>query len=329
MNRYLSIHQFGILIVLSIALSIIIFFMTAHLAPICKDNKVTFITSNATLEDYKKLRREWRPRILSNAAAHLCSIFVKKVTDAPKTQLKYTVGIYSAVWLLLINISLILAFRQRALVFMWGIFAAVAFGYTPGLVTRVYPWDMPALFFFTLFMIFHHRSYYRLLPVVILFGALFKETTIVLCIALLFLPVSWRSRLKNTVITGFIFFVLKSSVDIMVGISFPFFSPTTGKLGTDSLRLAKNMNVFLNTPLYKHPVWVNAGSLLALMILPGKNRVLLMLKCVAACLALGLFICGQISEFRIWFEAAPLAVYGIVMTFDNWELPDQSIQATK
>ena len=320
MNRFqttrdLSTGELRILVFLAAALSVVLFHMTVHLAPIRSDNRKTFISSNASLTEYLQLRSEWRPRVLSNAGAHVCSVIAGKVMESPETHLQTTVGIYSAGWFLLISLSLILGFGRRALVFMWGIFAAVVFGYAPGLVSRVYPWDMPALFFYTLFVICYHRGFHRLLPAVIVVGALFKETTAALCLALLFLPIPWRSRIKYAVVAVGCFVAVKVATDMAVGNPVPFFSPSIRPPGSGKLRLAGNWADLLHTPLSAHPVWINAGSLLALMVLPGKDRTLLMLKCVAASLAMSLFVFAEIREYRIWFEVAPLAVYALARRF--------------
>jgi hypothetical protein len=323
-----TVREFGILALLATASCVVLFYLTAHLAPLHRDNTKTFITSNATLENFLELRREWRPRVLSIAGAHVCGVLVDTSTDSPETQLQTTVGIYSAAWLFLINLSILVAFRRQALMFIWGIFTVVAFGYAPGLVTRVYPWDMPALFFFTLFVICYHKGFHRLLPAVILVGALFKETTAVLCIAPLFLPVPWRRRLKLAFIAGALFVLVKVAVDLMVGNPVPFFSPSIRPPGARNLRLEGNVAELLSTPLSMHPIWINAGTLVALLALPGKDRTLLMLKGVAASFVLSIFVFAEIREFRLWFEMAPLAVYALVNRFPGNDLTNQVVEET-
>jgi len=167
-----------------------------------------------------------------------------------------------------------------------------------------------------------------LLPAVILVGALFKETTAVLCIALLFLPIPWRGRLKLAIIAGVLFVLVKVAVDMAVGNPLPFFSPSIWPPGRHHLRLEGNVAELLSTPLSMHPIWINAGTLVALMVLPGKDRTLLMLKCVAASFTLSIFVFAEIREFRIWFEMAPLAVYALVNHFAGKDLPNNAAEGT-
>ncbi len=103
--------------------------------------------------------------MLSTAAADLVSGLVRSAgVRSPDFHLMVTVGLYSALWLLLTNAVLLWGFGKRALFLMWGVFAAVVFGYCPGVVSRVYPWDLPALFFFAAFVACYHRKVLQSAP---------------------------------------------------------------------------------------------------------------------------------------------------------------------
>jgi hypothetical protein len=234
------------------------------------------------------------------------------------------VGLFTAGWLLLTNVSLIFSFGRHSLIIMWGIFAAIAFGYSPGLVVRVYPWDLPALFFFTLWIILFHHGKYYLLPIVIIIGMLFKETTIVLLVGFLFLPLPLRKRLNLVLITGIFYIIVKVIVELAVQNPIPFLSLSVtpdNKGGLQDLWIIENLALLLQSRVYAHPIWVNAGTLLALLLLPSKGRSILMLKSIAALFVISIFIFGKIFEYRIWFEAAPIAVYGLALYFSWTTLP--------
>ena len=220
------------------------------------------------------------------------------------------VGSHAAAWLFLANALLIVAFGRRAPLLMWGVFAAVGFGYAPGLVTRVYPWDLPALFFFTAFVALLHHGRWRWLPAVVLVGLLFKETTAVLCLAPLARELPWRRRLREVGLLAAAFVALKIGVDLLVGNPLPLLSPTVRPPDGGTLRLVENLAAF-GTLSPAHPLWINAGTLIALFLVPGRDRDLLVLKTMAAEFTVSLLLFGSITEYRIWFEAAPLAVYAI------------------
>ncbi len=317
MRKHLAaLRYIGARFVLAAGVGVILFHLVVAIAPLNVDNAVTFISSNASLEDYLQLRQEWRPRILSNGMAHLFNRWTAHFPQGDYSHLQWTIGLYSLTWLLLLAALLWLGIKESALPFLWGVMAALTFGYLPGLVSRVYPWDMPALFFFTLFVVLYHRKAYSWLPAVILTGALFKETTIVLIPALYFLPMPMEKRRRWVLLTGLLFVLLKVSVDWAVGIPLPFLSPSSH--GPDGmLRLVRNLRYLWEAPWYTSALWINGGTLLALFLLPGRSRSLRMMQCIAACLAGNLFLFGTIWEFRIWFEAAPPAIYSLLQAWGS------------
>jgi hypothetical protein len=189
------------------------------------------------------------------------------------------------------------------------------FGYCPGIVNRVYPWDLPALFFFSAFVACYHRKVYRAIPVVILLGLLFKETTAVLCLSFLFLDIPMRDRLRYFIVTAVLFVVAKVSIDLAVRNPTPFFSMTTSRPSGGGPRIMANLRT-LATASLAHPVFINAGTLVALAILPGRSRTLTMLRWLAIAFTVNTFFFAMIDEYRIWFELAPLAVYALASRFE-------------
>lgn len=311
-----GLRDWGTLVLLVLALSVCVFYLTAGLAPLHPDNRHTFVTSHIEAARHAELRQEWRPRVLSNGAADLVSRLVwMGGVRSPDLHLTVTVGLYSALWLLLANAVLLWGFGRRALFLIWGVFAAVVFGYCPGIVNRVYPWDLPALFFFSAFVACYHRKAYKALPVVILLGLLFKETTAVLCLSFFFLDIPMRERLRYFIVTAVLFVAAKVSVDLAVHNRIPFFSMTSSPPAGGSPRFVANLRTLAGAHL-AHPVFINAGTLVALAILPGRSRALSMVRWVAIAFAVNTFFFAMIDEYRIWFELAPLAVYVLASRFE-------------
>ena len=59
------------------------------------------------------------------------------------------------------------------------------------------------------------------------------------------------------------------------------------------------------------PLFINAGTLLAFLLLPHATRTLVAFKAIALAFIAGNFLFGIITEYRIWFELIPLALYGL------------------
>ncbi len=308
-----------ILLLLISALSAGIFHQAARLAPLNIANRRLFSTLSSPEDSSSSLRREWRPRILSLLTAKTFNQLAAEPTLTRKKHLKITVGLYAAFWLFLINLSFVVGFSlKKALFFIWGLFAAVSLGYMPGIVSRIYPWDLPALFFFSLFVVCYKNRLYHYIPYLILIGLGFKETTLVLCLSFLFMPKPKKQRLKYLIITLSAFCLLKIIIDLSVNNSSIFFSLTAQRPPSQTLRLLLNLKWLFT--LKANPVFINAATLLALFLLPGRNKTIRMLKTIALSFTVLIFIFGVINEYRIWLEMAPLAIFALVTYLEQDKL---------
>jgi hypothetical protein len=310
-----AVRDWAALVLLAAALCVCAFYLTASVAPLTPDNGRTFMAPQFAAARGIELRQEWRPRVLSVGVADLLA---RRLWSAgvrpPELHLMVTVGSYSAIWIALCSVVLLWGFGKRAIVLMWGVLAAVTFAYCPGVATRVYPWDMPALFFFSAFVALYHRGMYRALPVVILAGLPFKETTGVLCLAFLFLDIPIRERLRYLIVTAVLFAGLKVAIDVAVHNPVPFFSMTSRTPNEGTLRLVENLRAIAR-PQIAHPVLINAGMLVALALVPGRGRAVWMVRWVAAAFAVNTLLFAMIEEYRIWLELAPLAAWVLAERF--------------
>lgn len=305
---------------ISLALCVIVFYQTAALAPRHKANVAPFnFFGPGSLEEgldrYREVsRREWRTRLFSNYMAskftHLPWPDSAQWPDSQKFGL--SVGAWVAFWLFLTNLLFILMRQERALFFLFGTFAAVSFGYTLGITEgRIYPWDMPALFFFTLFVfLVDKEKLLWLLPLLPLATA-FKETAVILAAAFLFWePASWKRRILFVGVATVTAVAAKLLIDVVTSNPHPFFTMTTVSPVNDQVRLWLNYQT-LRTASLNHPVFINAGTLLAFLLLPIGSRRMLLLKSICLLFMAGNFVYGMIQEYRIWFEMIPVALYGL------------------
>jgi len=105
--------------------------------------------------------------------------------------------------------------------------------------------------------------------------------------------------------------LLKVGIDLAVGNGVPLFSPTVKT--ASGWRMGPNLLAFFQGDLFSHPLWINAGLLAALALLPGPGaRDDRMVKTVAAAFTLATLLAGAIKEYRIWFELAPLAAWAVL-----------------
>lgn len=301
------------------------------------DNVTTFHSFSKGFEEYKLLRQEWRPRIISNyLAGRFVSLFNVSPYAASRSEINKTaIACWVSGWFLLTGILLTIYFKQKALLFILGIYAGMSFAYTPGMgVTRVYPWDMPALFVFCCFIVIIREKKEPWLALFIPLAVLFKETAIVMIVSLLFVEgMTRRRKLIYTAAALIAALAVKTTVDLITGNPAPLFTmtlrssdlsllaayfhqPVTTEFSWKTSLLAQNLREIASWQP-DTPLLANAGLLLALFILPFRNRVIVMLKVTALLFTLGILLFGVINEFRIWFEMIPVSLYALDMYFSE------------
>jgi len=72
------------------------------------------------------------------------------------------------------------------------------------------------------------------------------------------------------------------------------------------LRLPHNFAVTIAHPGLNHVVFVNAGTLLVMMVLPWRTYREMLFKLTAVVFATGVILFGVVIEFRVWYEILPL-----------------------
>jgi hypothetical protein len=263
--------------------------------------------------------RNWRPRILSNVLGSLALHGVPRHQDLDRERLGRAVGIYSGLWLAATTTLYMVFVPTSAPLAMLGTYAAVAYGYLPGIADRVYPWDMPALCFFALFVCLLIRRRPELFLWVLPLGVLCKETVAVLALAYLFVEGTWprRPRLFGTALACAL------ATRLLAGLSTQSLSG-----GAPSLALVRANLRFLVTGEFPHPEWylwisgpahallLDAGLLLGFLLHPYRDGNTRMLRVLVLAFALAILACGIVFEYRIWFELVPLCLYPFLRQAD-------------
>ena len=219
------------------------------------------------------------------------------------------IGQWLFVWFGLVGLVLVAAYRGQAVFHVLGTYACVAFGY--GVSTeklRIYPWDMPALAAFTLVVaLIHRRRSPGWILLAIWAGMAFKETAVVLCLFPLALSLPWPKRGLYAALALLGCALIKIGIDLATANSAVGVTMAWGSFRDEGSLIAWNLRELAQG----YPLAVNGGTLLALLLLPASRRELVAFKAIAAAFVVGNYLFGMVSEFRIWFEMIPLALYGL------------------
>jgi hypothetical protein len=280
------------------------------------DTYVSFYSLSNGIENYYDFKTAWKPRLFSTSLAALTArasdwLLAKTALPVVKNSVELTVAIWTVAWFLLICLILILFFKRRSVFYIFGMLACISFGYLSRLhmAVRVYPWDMPPLFFFTLFVLLFSQKKYWWIFALLPLSVGFKETTIILCAAFLFTELPWRQRLGMLVGAVMLCAGVKIAIDYFVHAPM-FFTMETKPSDSGAFYLLEN---FANLKDIL-PFFINAGTLIAFFILPNANKNILILKFLAIPFILGTFLFGNMIEYRIWFEMIPFALYALDVT---------------
>lgn len=257
--------------------------------------------------------RNWQPRVLSMLAGSFAVRHALVENGFEREAFGEGVGLYAAFWLALMSALYLVFVPRSALLAMLATYAAVAFGYLPGIADRVFPWDLPALAFFVLFVCLLIRRRVELFLFALPVGVLFKETVGILCLAYLFVDGSRSRRLRLFGAALALALVPRA----IAGWA------TTGSLsgGAPNLRLFVANVRFLLTGTFPHPEWyrwiggpihavfVDTGLLLGFILHPYRDANTPMLRLLVLAFTLGILGSGIVLEYRIWFELIPLCLY--------------------
>jgi len=201
---------------------------------------------------------------------------------------------------------------EYPLLIMLGTFCGLMYNFIVPAGQWFYPWDMPTLLFFTWACLLFDSGRLFTLILIVWLGALFKET--VLCCSLLVLfcePWSFKKRLAGWVALLVAYYLAKRFLMTVYGVNTMFFALQNSGNVPDLLHktghnLAGNLKQLFGFSL-NHVLFVNAGSLFIMLLIPWRNRREVVLKSLALAFIIGQFFYGGITEFRDWYELLPLS----------------------
>lgn len=297
-------HGLGWLL-LAAALGSILSVIAAQSASLHHHTSQTFLYLGQGWSEYlERWDEPWVSRIGSTALGYWA-------TDAPTVErFSVRVGWWVALWFVAISalwIGWLADWRLRALA-MLANFSAITFAYLPvvlgGEATRIYPWDLPALFFMTLALLLIERSAPLVISALVVFVGMFMKETV----GIVFLLPLARKQVRAAIFLLGAAVVGRVLAKTITGWQ-PGFVELVGYCSPqepNALRIWYNLRYCLQWEHAFHPLFTNAGWLLAAPLFMKKSgRPMLLLLAGFAALTL---LCGVIHEYRIWLEAMPMAL---------------------
>ncbi|MBN2544361.1 MAG: hypothetical protein JXB50_01105 [Spirochaetes bacterium] len=315
-----------ILIFISIALCSISYTKLKSVIFSHDDNYKTFYAFKYSFDFYKDvMQKPWKPRLLSCAMAALfmADDQVKNYTLISEDDLRIEikdyekfyvrVGIWTVFWLFLTFLIFIILRKNFSLFYMFGIFAALSIYFVSDEYARVYPWDMPMVFFYSLVILLTVKNQYKWLVLILPIATGFKETAIILpFIFLVWKDASYKKRILYMAVTFLLCIAVKSYFSIITKNSNIFFT----------MDIEPNIHksfLLIFTSNFNKILFINAGTLFTFFILPTKDLYISCLKVISLIFLICMFIFGHYHEYRIFLELAPFALYGFDRVLFNFK----------
>ena len=226
-------------------------------------------------------------------------------------------GLYQSIWLFLLFLVVIFGLRHSLFINL-GIFAGLMYGFTPASGLYFYPWDLPGTLFFTLAVLFFARRQMFLMALATCAGCFFKETVLVCALLVLFAGHwKWWKRVLMFVGIVAVYVLGKKLLLSQLHLQVAAFSMNNATSLVDLFRrmlLIGNVETFL-TPTLNHVIFVNAGTLLAVLALGWRRRFLPYMAVIVIYLG-GQLTYGGINEFRIFMQILPLS---LMLMSERWQ----------
>jgi len=226
-------------------------------------------------------------------------------------------GLYQSLWLFLLFLAVIFALRHSLFIVL-GIFAGLMYGFTPASGLYVYPWDLPATLFFTLAVLFFERRQMWLMAAAICAGCFFKETVLV-CALLVLFATHWKWGKRVLIFAGLVAVYVLGKKWLLNQLHFQVaaFSMNNATNWAGLFRRALLIENFkaLLSPTLNHAIFVNAGTLAAVLALGWRRRFLPYMAVIVVYLG-GQLMYGGLNEFRIFIQILPLS---LILLSERWQ----------
>lgn len=222
---------------------------------------------------------------------------------------------YHTFWLFLLFAAVIFAFKDSFLINL-GVFAGLMYDFSPISGPYFYPWDLPCMFFATMAALLFERKRHWLMVAVICTGCLFKETSLV-CALLVLFAVDWKREKRIVIFIAIIAAYFVGARLLLKGLVLPTMYPGgLSVLSSQGLpralalgNLVDNVKALFALKL-NSVLFVNAGTLVAVLVLCWRRRYLPYMTVIAAYVVMMFFMAPApgIDEARDFMQILPLSV---------------------
>ena len=304
----------------ALSLSVIYYFLVENFAagsPNDYTNGWVFTSCSIPGFHLDKLGDVWKGRLSGLLLSGWLFDFLIKDNTFPISQFFRLFGLYQSVWLFLLFLTVIFALRHSLFINL-GIFAGLMYNFSPASGLYFYPWDLPATLFFTLAVLFFERRQMFLMAAATCAGCFFKETVLVCALLVLFTDHwKWGKRILTfaamVAVYGLGKKLLLSQLHLQVA-AFSMNNATNWSGLFHPTILIENFKA-LFSPTFNHPIFTNAGTLAAVLVLGWRRRFLPYMAVIVAFLA-GQLMYGGFSEFRIFMQVLPLS---LILLSERWQ----------
>lgn len=221
-----------------------------------------------------------------------------------------SVASYHAFWVF-ITLVLLLILSKKKLLNMLIIGVALSYSWLPMAEYQVFPWDGPTLFFWLLILLINETRYKKSILFLIPIASIFKETSGVLCLLILFWDdVPIKQRVVMGVVVGLSVIAVKIGCDIAGGAekllgNQSYHYETKCRTGEYWI-VHRNINQLFKWNNF-NPVYLSlCGMWTGIFLLPMHIKY----KLIAGSYLAIIFIPCVITEARLWNELIPVFIVG-------------------
>ncbi|MEM7391185.1 MAG: hypothetical protein AAF492_02465 [Verrucomicrobiota bacterium] len=315
-RRFLARHAYRLVYVyVAFALAVVVHKNVEKRAD--NDQNKYLFTSFCCREHYAEIDAPFQPRLISNFLATY--YFKQKISQRlhagepiEPDVFQEAIAAWCAGWFFLTLLLFALFFRN-SLFFIFGTFGCTSLAYTTQ--NMFYPYDVPALFFFSLLLLCLVRKWIWLLPLVLAVGTGIKETMLVCTPICLFLarPLKWRVLFFGACVG--LCLAVRVAIDVYAQRPV-FWMESAGSIDVEQqvtqAKWLTNLGYLVSAFGDNALIFVNGGITWLALALPARMNTLARgFKLVMVLFIAGLFLFAGILEYRIWFELIPFGLYNV------------------
>jgi tetratricopeptide (TPR) repeat protein len=304
-------YRFVLELCVILCLTVCYYFLVRNFAlgvGINKTNQWVFTACSQSTYHLNELFDVWKGRLSGMLLSG--SVFDLSVKEDGYQIEKFAMlfGLYQAVWLLVLLLTMLVAVRESLLVNL-GIFAGLLFNFAPWAGFYFYPWDLPATVFLTLAVLLYERGHRVLMLAAICVGCFFKETVLVGAVLCLFNR-RWKWRWRLLGFAGpLVFYILgkhclMSVLHLNTAVLAMGDSTNVGQLLRADY-LVRNLGLLFSDKATQ-VLFANAGTLVAALVVGWERRFRPYLWMIVV-YVMGQFMYGEFNEVRIFMQVLPLS----------------------